>query len=1210
MARLRNKISKYIRRFVLIFALLLTVVYFLGGLGPIQRLALEYGRETVRSRLGLDLTVAETYGNLFHHLRLSGVKIEGIALINSLEIRYNPLSVLRGRFRILSIHMEHPYFFNIDELLKLQLKKGEGKPPGVDIVSFSVDRGEIVYRERVIPFSLSLSLESGRLDILEFSVNLPNSRLVASGTYEIGSDLRFLYELGLDLADLQMGEGRLSSIGEVSGIASNPVGKGSFDFFSARLGNLSLAYLYQKGSVELSDLTISGQKYELSGSARFGLKARSGNLCLSGTVAGEKVRIEGKYVDGQLEVATEGRLHDLLITGRVDEKVDLSLSGHYQKQHVQGRVKYHNRRLNGSLSAAFLSPIQDLFLNGLDLSFDFDLAEARPAGQGIVRVDDIGYKGKKLRSISLRAELRDDEVIADVRGLLKGKGELFLGPTRQFRFNFSLDDFDVSGFVPDVTGRMTASVKATGSLSQLRRTDVSVVVTSLSSKVRGFQLSSSGPVRIGCHDSTVTVGRSKLLVDGSEVLIAGRMSLGGPGRVDFSVSTKELALQILSPFVPYQVIGGVLDADMKLTGVRSNPEYSGNIDVRQLSLAVQKDTIGPIDLSVELDKHLLNVEELAVQLKDWAIVNEGSIILELTGSTVSIRPARVVLGDRHISFSGTVPFARHGKLDFELSTSGLDLRILSSLLPYQVASGQLDADIALSGAYARPELYGGVKVKNLSLVVQKDTIGPISLDTKLVQHLIEVDSLNVLLKKKVIANEGPILVELKQSSASMHPAKIRLGGKLVSFAGIIPLNSGSELDLTVNADSLDLSILSSILPGTGLEGFLSLALTAKGTKVRPEITGNAALSSVLVTLPRDTIGPINGDILFSKEDVRFQQLRIAYGKGLVLASGDLALDRQASLTIAVRRVIIPIMKRSSVQIDGDLQLTGSADAAILGGELVVSGSYVESIEAQMISRALNRINRPPKRLPEFFRSIELNVGLTTDYLVTNTAADVKVAGDLQITGNAARPGVTGQVRIREGGRIGYFDRNFTIENGSVDFVDPRAISPNLDISAKRTIDYEGTDYLITLLVTGPPDNMHIELSSQPEMAKQEIIALVITGQTRGVNQLPASQSVGGKAVEYLIGRMKGRVEDSIARTLGLERVTITGSITDPALLRMGVEKRIRKRLKVSYTRGFENWKQQLVGVDYEISRNLSIYSMYDLENIDSGAGVDLHMKLW
>ena len=1209
MPGLRNRIFKYIRRIVLIFALLVAALYFLGGLGPIQRLALEYARKAFRARSGLDLTVAETEGNLSHHLTLSGVKIEGVALIKSLEIRYNPLSVLRRRFRITSIHIEHPSF-NLDQLLKLQLKEGEGKPPGVDIVSFSVDGGEIVYRERVIPFLLSLSLRSGRLDIAELSLNLPNSRLAASGTYEIGGDLGFLYDLGLDLADLEMGEGRLSSVGEVSGTASTPVARGSFDFSSARLGNLSLAYLYQEDSVGLSDLTIHGQKYELSGSANLSLKAKSGDVNLSGTVAGEKVRIEGKYVDGQLDVATTGRLHDLLITGTVDKKVDLSLSGHYQKQQVHGRIGYHNRRLNGSVRAASLTAIQDLSLNGLDLSFDFDLAEGRPAGQGIVTVGDIRYTGRKLGSISLRAELRDEEVIADMSGLLKGKGKLSLGPQRRFRFSFSLEDFDVGGFAPDVTGRMTASVKARGSLSQLRRTDVSVVVTSLSSKVRGLQLSSSGPIRIGYYDSRVTVGRSRLVVDGSEVLIAGSMSLGGPGKVDFSVSARELALRILSPFVPYQVIGGVLDVDMKLTGVLSDPEYSGKIDVRELCLAVQKDTIGPIDLSVELDKHLLNVEELAVQLKDWVIVNEGPIIVDLTENTVSIRPARVMLGGRPISFSGTLPFAQPGQLDFELSTSGLDLRILSLLLPYEVTAGQLDADIALSGAYTRPEFYGGIKVRDLSLVVQEDTIGPIGLETKLVQDLIEIDSLNVLLKKNVIANEGPILVELKEGSASMRPAKIRLGEKFISFAGVIPLNSGRELDLTVNADSLDLSILGSMLPRMGLEGFLSVALTAKGTRARPEITGNAALSSVLVTVPRDTIGPISGGILFSKEGVGFQQLRIAYGKGVVHASGELGLDRRASLTIAVRRVIIPVMKRSSVQIDGDLQLTGSEDASTLGGELVVSGSYVESIEAQMIGRALNRINRPPKRLPEFLRSIDLNVGLTTDYMVSNTAADVKVAGDLQITGNVARPGVTGQVRIREGGRVGYFGRNFTIENGTVDFIDPRAISPNLDVSAKSAINHEGVDYLITLLVTGPPDNIHIELSSQPEMAKQEIIALVITGQTRGVNQLPASQSVGGKAVEYLIGRMKGRVADSIARTLGLERVTITGPITDPALLKMGVEKRIRKGLKVSYTRGFENWKQQLVGVDYEISRNLSIYSIYDLENIDSGAGIDLHMKLW
>jgi len=1193
---------------VLIFVVLLAGIYLLAGLRPIQRFALGYGKKIVETQFGMELTVDNIKGNLFHHLTLKNVRIGSVMEARSLELNYNPFLLFRKRISISQIYIEQPVI-NIEEALKVKFKKGEGKPIKLNIGKFVMNHGKIMYKERKIDCSLQFSLRNNRLEVTHLTLNLPNSNFSTAGSYEFGGDMRLLNRLNIDLTDLGMREGTVASAGEVSGSMKNPLAKGNFELISMKFGKITLSYRYEDKTVYLNALSISGKRFQFSGDVRYSFISQDGKIFLSGNIANEKLSIEGLYMDNGINVNLKSRQGGISVIGKTGEAIDVSITGRYRNQPISGRLMYKNGIISGNLLAASVS-LADASIKRMSAKFSFNVTEGKRKGNGEIAINDIMYSNSELGNLLLSVAMENDSVVLTLSGFVKGKGYISLQEPYPFLFSFLIEKFNLGSFLKQGSGFLTLAGNAKGELSTPKSSIGLVTIKDFLYEIRGLQASLVETLTLRFADKRVTINPARLNLSGQEVEIYGTLPILATDGLDFNITTEGFDLKVLSPVLPKRELFGQIDADIKVSGDVSEPQFFGNVKIGALSLITEGDTLGPVNCRVNLDQHSIKIAPLTIQFKDYVITNEDSIILEIAKKTVTVKPSQMRFGRDIIYFSGSIPMTNRGEADFNILTKGLDLKVLNLVIPHNVISGQLNADVRFSGELSRPQLSGEISIDRLFLAVDEDTVGPVNLGLSLDKNSIVVDTLSVLVKNNIITNDGLITVNLDKESISIQPSRVKLGEKVISFEGQLPLTRDTPVEFNFHSDSLDLSILSPIISGIELSGFLSLTVDVKGNLTKPEVFGNARLLSLLVITGRDTIGPVNGNLEFTQGYIRFRETKILYHEGEVVVSGNIGIDKDALLDIALKKIKITTTKRSEVGIDGDLHLTGRLGSSELEGEVQVTGSYIEPIEAQLIQRLLNRLKRPPKRLPEFLNKISLNIGVNTDFEVHNSAADIDVDGDLHISGTAAKQGITGRIRIVKGGRIGYLGRDFRIEEGSIDFEDPRSISPNLDINASREISYMGTDYLILLLITGPPEKIKIDLNSQPEMPTQEIIALVFSGQTRGVMLIPASQNIGEKGVGYLVERMKGRVENRIARTLGLERVSVTGTITDPALLKLGVEKRFVKRLKVSYTSGFENWRQPQVGFDYEINRNLSIYSMYDLENQDTGAGLDFHIKLW
>jgi translocation and assembly module TamB len=81
----------------------------------------------------------------------------------------------------------------------------------------------------------------------------------------------------------------------------------------------------------------------------------------------------------------------------------------------------------------------------------------------------------------------------------------------------------------------------------------------------------------------------------------------------------------------------------------------------------------------------------------------------------------------------------------------------------------------------------------------------------------------------------------------------------------------------------------------------------------------------------------------------------------------------------------------------------------------------------------------------------------------------------------------------------------------IDFVDPYRIRPEVDIRAESQV----RQWLITLTITGSPENLDFQLSSNPSEEHSDIVSLLATGKTTR----EMGDSGGGSSPEQMLGRL-------------------------------------------------------------------------------------------
>jgi len=1195
---------RHLTKTLIFFFVMIFLLYLFACLEPFQKIVLNLFLKSFGEKQGIQLTFDNVSGNLFYHLSFKDIKIGEFAEVSEFDIAYNLFNLIGKEKRISSIYIKKPVI-NIDEALKLKLNnQGEGSLIMVD--SLFVDSSKVYYKNFSLPFSLSMKIKENRVEIKRFSLNYnTGSDFLFSGDYSLDGQLDFLHKFNVNLMDLANIKGKVSSEGKLKGTVKNPVGSGNFSFSSDNIDGISMLYELKDSNLYIQDINIIDKNISFVGNARFNIRKKVGDFSFLGIAANKKYNISGKLNRKTVFANLRGEDIGATLECSLGDTINLNINGKYKNSPIKMTLNYISRHIKGKISVPYISLNKDVSLESIAGNVDLAVIDKSFEGEANFNIERILFRNEEVGGLNVLSDFKGNKALLKTAGLIKGKGEIQLEKPALFFFEFSMKDFNMKIFLPEGEGETDFSGEIKGDLSKLSGVSASFYIENLESRFREYDILSIGKIHVKYLYPEILIFPSIVSVNESKVNFSGEIPILENGEMKFNFSTQKFQLEALNPFVKIYDFKGLLDLDFSLSGKRKDPEISGYLNLDSLFLYVKTDTLGPVNINAEANRHNLKFNMLRAEFKDIVLENFGPVSVKFEKDFVEIEPSKIRLFDNYISFSGRFPIPFTGEVDLNISTDEFALKGLNSLMPGKINDGNLSFALKILKTKPFPSLSGEIKVNGLVLQAKDETpLGPLNLNLVLSGDTVRMNEFDFLMNGNKISNDGDVILNLKKEFLEISKGGFKIGDNPFSVYGKMPFDRDSEFDIYCNFDSLDLSLFSTLSPGNVFSGFVSSSVNIKGTRAKPQVYGNLVLEDNNFKIKENKFGPVNGTFSFKGDIIDCSDINVVFPKGYAFINGKIGLNKNASLNVDFYKIEIPIKKKSHVSLNGKLKLLSNLDLYSVSGEISLDGSYMDAFENQLIVGMLKKASRPESKSSNVLEKINLSIEIGSNFIVNNREAYIRTESDLYVLGTAAKPGISGETKIIEGGHLNYLGTKFNINEGIINFTDPTALKPELNLRSSSEVLHEGINYLIFLNISGTPEKLRIEVSSDPYMPVQEVLALLITGKTRKIEPISSAQGIGMKAVNHVLDVTKGRVEERLASVLGVEKVTLDNSTS----MKIGLEKQIGKKMRVSYKTGFEDFTKPQLVIYYDILRNISIFSIYDRETRDVEAGFDIDLK--
>jgi len=288
-----------------------------------------------------------------------------------------------------------------------------------------------------------------------------------------------------------------------------------------------------------------------------------------------------------------------------------------------------------------------------------------------------------------------------------------------------------------------------------------------------------------------------------------------------------------------------------------------------------------------------------------------------------------------------------------------------------------------------------------------------------------------------------------------------------------------------------------------LAGHLVADMSARGPAARPQYSGSASLTNGSVRLENANLPAIEKlEVQAGLENdvVSLQKLSGVFGGAPFQASGTIALTGADAPVVDCRlqgqNLLFYRDESMKIRADADLTATGSWRRLQLGGKVViVDGRYTKNVDFLTMFRGsakpksdlgmqLFSLTAPP------WRDMVFDVRITSDkpLSIYNNMARGAVRPNLHLIGTGEIPVLTGRIFV-DPTRISVPAGKIVIESGVVSFPDNDPDRPTFDLRAQSRL----AGYDITLIFQGTSEEPVITLSSDPPLAEDELLLLVLTG---------------------------------------------------------------------------------------------------------------------
>jgi translocation and assembly module TamB len=440
----------------------------------------------------------------------------------------------------------------------------------------------------------------------------------------------------------------------------------------------------------------------------------------------------------------------------------------------------------------------------------------------------------------------------------------------------------------------------------------------------------------------------------------------------------------------------------------------------------------------------------------------------------------------------------------------------------------------------------------------------------------------------------------------------------LQVAGSIAYTGRRDVDLKLNG-SMDLRLLDGFAPGLETQGSAQIDAAFAGTLDQPRITGKVHVDKASARAADFPTGlsAIKGDLIFDASRAFFQGVTAEVGGGQLTLTGSVSYtDRPIRYDINVRsdRVRIRYPEGMSWLVGGSLRLTGTPDAGLLSGRVVVERvNFNTGVEtATTLFSGQSGISGPSGG-STFLRNLRFDITgqSAPDARMEWPGAELEADADVRVRGTWEHPILLGHIHILSGDLF-FAGNRYRVSRGDINFADPFRLDPVLNVEATTTIQ----QYEVTLDFSGPSSKLALSYRSDPPLPANDIITLLALGQTSSEassRSVGTTQTTSSGATALLSEAISTQLGGRLERLFGITRFRVDPGLTtlgstatdqNPAA-RVTVEQQVSRNLTITYVSNVGSTQQQVIQVEYNISRTLSLVALRDYNGT---FGIDLVKK--
>jgi translocation and assembly module TamB len=515
--------------------------------------------------------------------------------------------------------------------------------------------------------------------------------------------------------------------------------------------------------------------------------------------------------------------------------------------------------------------------------------------------------------------------------------------------------------------------------------------------------------------------------------------------------------------------------------------------------------------------------------------------------------------------------------------------------------------------YALDRIAGLTEGSTLVVTGAADLSGSLT-DRKRFRGQGQIQTAEATIQSQNVRTTKPFAFDFNSDRLTITDVTLTGPATQVNLVGTIGLTANAPLNFDVSG-RVDLSLISAAYPDWFSTGTVNLEGRVGGTAQTPDLRGVAHLTNA--TFGRrgffTSLSKVNGDLFFERDRITLNNIEGVMGGGTVRAQGAAFLRQQVIQDLNIRidgtgvRIRYPEGLRTIV--DASLVLRGSATSPLLEGNVQIQNLAYRSNFEEFLALVTER-NRTPNPTPLDRLRLAVHVEGSRNITIQNQLADVEARVDVDLKGTAENPSMTGHIEA-SGGTLLFQGNRYRVTRGNIDFVDPLKIEPVVDVQAESEV----RDYRVILSVSGRGDQLHLDIRSDPPLPELQVVSLIAGGRTQSdflgrttaANTPTSEQLFQSGAASILFDLLQQRVGNRLG-LFGLDRVRV-----DPFLIgaenntsaRITLSEQVTKDLSVTYSQDLSSNRQQIIQIEYFVSRNTSVLaSRDDLGNL----GLDVRLR--